>query len=107
MPYRLLRHNTEPPGGFSYQQPPPLDHFFPSGYGLRELARNVSAFRQANNLARADFSSCVEDVEVYNATRVRNKVKQWKSWVVDSDAPYNSPIVVATRGGGCCGARIE
>lgn len=98
---RLKSYASHPPGGFGHPDLPSSEGV----YNILDLARVLSDFRKGNSLPRSSITECFEDIDVYTATRIRNTIRRWQSWVVDTDAAdYIAPV---PRPGGCggCGSK--
>lgn len=73
----LLKSFKSPlPGNYLYAQTEGIAHQFAAQPTIESLASDVSAFRQANKLPRADLVSTFEDVDRYNCA-IRNNDPQY------------------------------
>ena len=104
--YRLRTYDVSPPGGYLYVQPPPLPRSFDAQPMIEAQAQIVAAYRQGNNLARADYVSCLADVDAYNCQRLGNNPQ-----FVTQDSVGNVVPAQGAMGspGGCkgCGVRLS
>lgn len=103
----LLKSLRNPiPGNYVYTQTQGIVHEFAAQPFIEGLANDVSAFRRANKLLRADLVSTFEDIDRYNCT-IRNNDPQYCYDCQGSfaDARANHPYI--RKDCPTCGVKIN
>lgn len=106
--YRLRSYDQSPPGGFPYEQTQGIYKKFRAEPLIEAIARNVAAWRQANNLPRSSLRESLEDVDQYQCRRLGNPGNFCVSCDGNTTAVAlnnTSPMIAKPCGG--CGAPVQ
>lgn len=106
MPCKLRSYDISPPGGFPYVQEQGIRHVFPSIPMIEDQARNVAAFRRANNLDRSSVADSLADVDAFQCKRLGCMT----NYCVDTENPSmaiaaSAPVLQGRCKG--CGAPVS
>jgi len=70
---------------------------------IGHVARMYGDFLKGNNLPGHDFATTLQLVDEYTCTRIGGSPQ----WCRNSEKPYTTRSIAASRGGGCCGAKLK
>lgn len=110
MSYRLKTYDSNPPGGYCYNQDfDPKRKNFGCAPDITALAGIVARWRAANGLPRSSVREALEDVDRYNCARLGNDPRYCFSSDVPLGAPGSTALntsspIIAPCGG--CGAPV-
>ena len=103
--FRLRSYETNPPGGYPFEQAGSPGRIFRAEPMLEAQARNVQAFRKGNGLARSSYAECIQDVDTYTCARLGNNPQ----YCLECEQPgmalaANAPGLTPCAG---CGAKVD